>query len=264
MTPTNISAASALPLTTFPSLNSLGFAKFGDYANSEDNRPAGGMVWIAITGTWSGTLSVYASPSKTKLVAVPVASIQRYSSGATGAIASGSEDFYLVQVPPGPIYVIADAWVSGVATVAMYVQPQLQGGTTGGATDVSALAKESGGNLALMAALISGLTGATNHSYVSAKTVLKGTAGACSKVTFDNASQTTKFYALYFDAATTAAVTLGTTVPIWSTPVPPNGCLEKFEGQPLKFAAGLVMAIVTLQAGSVLAPADPVSYFTQL
>ncbi len=59
-----------------------------------------------------------------------------------------------------------------------------------------------------------------------------------------------------YDAAATADVTLGTTLPVQSWPIPVNGILDDDISNQLIFGKGLVLAATSLPGGS-LAPDAP-------
>ena len=60
-----------------------------------------------------------------------------------------------------------------------------------------------------------------------------------------------------FDAASTAEVNLGTTVPRWVLPVPKGGGNAPVYTAPVPFEAGLVVAVTSTASGGA-APATPI------
>lgn len=129
---TNSGAITAANAASFPAFTA------GSWVGINNIGPGGATVYVAVSGTWSATLVVYYSPDGISFNAVPAASIVRASSGATGAIASASQDLYSFQCGPGAVYVYASAYVSGPANIVLWTGvPLAPPGVSGGGNDVT-------------------------------------------------------------------------------------------------------------------------------
>jgi hypothetical protein len=90
-------------------------------------------------------------------------------------------------------------------------------------------------------------------SATGALTLVKGSTGNLYGMYFLNNTAVASWIQ-FFNAATTGAVTLGTTVPVWAAPIAANGILNITPGHfaQLNFSAGIVYAATSLLQGTVV------------
>jgi hypothetical protein len=90
-------------------------------------------------------------------------------------------------------------------------------------------------------------------SATGALTLIKGSTGNLYGMYFLNNTAVASWIQ-FFNAATTGAVTLGTTVPVWAAPIPANGILNISPGYfaQFNFSAGIVYAATSLLQGTVV------------
>lgn len=98
----------------------------------------------------------------------------------------------------------------------------------------------------------SGATGATTVSIAINATRLGG-------YFLGNTANAAVSYLQIFDANATSAVTLGTTTPVLSLPLPANGSANLDLGDGIKFNNGIVIAFTTTRAGNT-GPASTCDY----
>lgn len=94
--------------------------------------PGPGEFQATIWGTYTGTLAPFFSVDGINLEAVAAASISKYSTQATGAIAGNATGTYEANSPSGKIYMIATALSAGTPTVTMAFVEGGGGGSGGG------------------------------------------------------------------------------------------------------------------------------------
>jgi hypothetical protein len=113
----SISAANSL---TFPEWSA------GSFVGTTVPDPAGACLTITLAATTgSGTLHVYVSVNGQTAVQIPDANIYSVGSATYGAMAVGSDQIYMVNVPPGSAYIGATAYSGALVDVSLSTGPTL-------------------------------------------------------------------------------------------------------------------------------------------
>jgi hypothetical protein len=221
--PTTISAANTAGASATPTT--------GSYVSAYVIGSGTQTVRVTLpVATWSGTLQCAMTQGNSTRVTLPPWQVVCAGIGFPTAIPSGGSGTWTVTVQgPGTFYVIASAWSSGS------VSPIIGYGAGAGP-------QASWGSY--FANAVTGLT------VVSSRPCQLG---GVSLINTDAAP----VFLVGFDAATTGAVTLGTTAPAFVIPYPQsngtaaNGTADRFAlPAGLTFQNGLVIAAVTTATGS--------------
>ncbi|MHB8638017.1 MAG: hypothetical protein ACYC96_16280 [Fimbriimonadaceae bacterium] len=235
-------------------------------------------VSIGVQGTYAATLVVQVSADGENWVTVPSSAYAKVADGSTGNLSGAG--MWTVPVSGVAARITCSAYTSGAAAVSLipYSASSSGGGASSSVTanaganlNTSALALESGGNLATIAGAVSsakvqaaavaqaagGSTPWTNGgAAITTAVTIDSSTGSFYDYAAANASATTGYWVEFFNAAS-GSVTLGTTAPVWMMYVPPgpSGTVEHFS-VPHAFGTALSIAFVTAPNGSSAAPAS--------
>lgn len=210
-----------------PSPNSVTVLGFPDGSDSTQKVTAANGLPVAIV---SGglTLTDYATQTTLEAVRVIMANIQSNTDAVTVIAASGA---------------FANGWDIN---------------TGSNADSLCASSASTCAKIPLLKGLYArleiqtGVGTTTAHAAATALTVARGTAGTLHAYAIGNTANSAASFLQIFDAATTGAVTLGTTAPKLSVPLVANGA-SNITDLEIPLSAGLVWACTTTETGSTQA-----------
>lgn len=203
---------------------------------------------LNVLGTFTGTYTFQATNEVTPTTWNSIPALLRTTGQPAATLTSSATNaFWDIPLSFRWLRVRMTSYTSGTATgnLALYATATGMMSTTGfvtqsGTWNVNSILTTSAGSAGLL-------------SYVNASTsalaVVKGSAGRLHRIIIQNPN-TSVAWVQIFNAATTGAVTLGTTAALYSVPILASGVFEDFFDYSDTFSAGIVIAATTTATGA--------------